>query len=84
MSDLPVYTRPAWHADANCRGLDPVLFFPGLGEAADEAKAVCRRCDVQVECLTESLNSGEKHGIWGGKSERERRAIRRRLRVDAA
>lgn len=74
---IPVYTRPDWHADANCRGMDPELFFPGQGESTKEAKAVCRACDVQVECLLAALNNTEKHGIWGGKSERERRAIQR-------
>jgi WhiB family transcriptional regulator, redox-sensing transcriptional regulator len=76
--DQPValYTRPDWHADANCRGMNPELFFPERGETTAEAKATCRRCDVQVECLLDSLNRGEKHGIWGGKSERERRMIR--------
>ena len=70
--------RPAWMADANCRGLDPDLFFPERGESTKEAKAVCRRCDVQIECLTYALNNVEKHGTWGGMSERERRAVRRR------
>jgi WhiB family redox-sensing transcriptional regulator len=73
--------RPAWVADANCRGLDPELFFPERGVHTDEAKAVCRRCDVQVECLTYAINLGEKHGIWGGMSERERRRIRRHVRI---
>jgi WhiB family transcriptional regulator, redox-sensing transcriptional regulator len=76
--NLPIHTRPDWHADANCRGLDPEVFFPGQGQDTQEQKKICRACDVQVECLTFALNNGEKHGIWGGKSERERRAIRRK------
>lgn len=75
---IPVYTRPDWHADANCRGLDPELFFPAQGEATRHIKAVCRECDVQVECATFALNTGQHHGIWGGLSEKERRQIRRR------
>jgi WhiB family transcriptional regulator, redox-sensing transcriptional regulator len=75
---VALYTRPDWHGDANCRGMNAELFFPERGEATKEAKAVCRACDVQVECLLDSLNRGEKHGIWGGKSERERRLIRQR------
>jgi WhiB family transcriptional regulator, redox-sensing transcriptional regulator len=73
---IPVYVRPDWHADANCRGLDPELFFPERGEISSAAKDVCHRCDVQVECLTFALNSGEHFGIWGGMSERQRRRIR--------
>lgn len=68
--------RPDWFADANCRGLDPELFFPGRGQDVKQAKEVCRRCDVQVECLTYALNNGEKFGVFGGKSEKERRQIR--------
>lgn len=78
---IPVYTRPDWHADANCRGMDTELFFPGQGESTAEAKAVCRACDVQVECLLDALNRNERHGVWGGKAERERRAIRSKKRA---
>lgn len=69
--------RPTWMADANCRGLDPELFFPSRSEATGPAKAVCRACDVQAECLAYGMNNGERHGIWGGLSERERRRLRR-------
>lgn len=71
--------RPAWLDDANCRGVDSSLFFPERGESSREAKAVCHACDVQAECLAYAVNNGEKHGIWGGISEKGRRAIRRQL-----
>jgi WhiB family redox-sensing transcriptional regulator len=74
--------RPAWMDDANCKGMDPELFFPGRGRPTDEIKDVCRRCDVQAECLVYAMQLGEKHGIWGGKSERERRALRRQYPAD--
>jgi WhiB family redox-sensing transcriptional regulator len=32
---------------------------------------------VRLECLEYALANGEKFGIWGGMSERERRRIRR-------
>lgn len=70
--------RPTWMAEANCRGLDPDLFFPQRGQPTEQAKQVCRACDVQAECLTYAVNHGEKFGTWGGMSERERRKIRRR------
>lgn len=69
--------RPDWMLAAACRGLDPELFFPPRGAPTDHAKAVCARCTVTAECLEYSLDGGEHHGIWGGKSERERRSIRR-------
>lgn len=69
--------RPAWMADANCRGMDPGLFFPAQGEDAGHARAVCRACDVQAECLAFAVNNAEKFGIWGGVSEKRRRILRR-------
>ena len=72
-----------WRHRASCRDEDPELFFPigNTGPALlqiDEAKAVCRRCDVVDECLTWALESGQDAGVWGGMSEDERRAVKRR------
>ena len=69
--------QPEWMADANCRGLDPNLFFSERGESTAPAKAVCRACDVQAECLAYAVNNGETKGTWGGLSEMERRRVRR-------
>ncbi len=38
---------------------------------------MCGGCEVRMECLEYALRHGEKFGIWGGMSERERRRIRR-------
>src|ERR1700739_605766 len=59
-------------------GVDPDLFFPERGASTREAKEVCRGCVVREDCLEYALANGEKFGIWGGLSERERRKIRRR------
>ena len=66
-----------WQDLANCLGVDPDLFFPERGASTREAKEVCRGCVVREECLEFALANGEKFGIWGGMSERERRRIRR-------
>ncbi len=66
-----------WKDASNCLGVDPDLFFPERGASTREAKEVCRGCEVQVDCLEYALQNGEKFGIWGGMSERERRRIRR-------
>ena len=66
-----------WQDYANCLGVDPDLFFPERGASTREAKEVCRGCVVREECLEYALANGEKFGIWGGMSERERRRIRR-------
>lgn len=67
----------AWQSLANCLGVDPDLFFPERGASTREAKEVCRACVVREECLEYAIVNGEKFGIWGGMSERERRRVRR-------
>ncbi|MFP5322758.1 MAG: WhiB family transcriptional regulator [Acidimicrobiia bacterium] len=67
-----------------CRGADPDLFFPDRGESLEPAKAVCAECVVRDECLEFALAAGERFGVWGGTSERERRRIRRQRRIAAA
>ena len=72
-----------WRNDAACREEDPELFFPvgtsgpALMQIA-EAKRVCRRCTVTEACLKWALESGQDAGVWGGMSEDERRALKRR------
>ncbi|WP_432142401.1 WhiB family transcriptional regulator [Streptomyces sp. bgisy084] len=72
-----------WRHDAVCREADPELFFPvgNTGPALlqiEEAKAVCRRCPVMGQCLQWAMESRQDTGVWGGMSEDERRAMRRR------
>jgi WhiB family redox-sensing transcriptional regulator len=71
-----------WQERANCLGVDPDLFFPERGASTREAKAVCRGCEVRAECLEYALDHGEKFGIWGGLSERERRRVRRQRALE--
>ena len=66
-----------WQNNANCLGLDPVLFFPNRGDSTREARAVCAGCVVRQECLEYALANKLAHGIWGGHSERERKRMRR-------
>ncbi|RFS85139.1 WhiB family transcriptional regulator [Actinomadura spongiicola] len=73
-----------WRHRAACRDVDPELFFPigNTGPAIlqiEEAKQVCRRCDVTDACLRWALESGQESGVWGGMGEDERRALRRRV-----
>ncbi len=74
--------EPVWQRQANCMGVEPDLFFPERGASTREAKEVCRGCVVQEDCLEYALANGEKFGIWGGLSERERRRIRRRRSLE--
>lgn len=73
-----------WRESAACRGVDPELFFP-VGDTGpalvqvEAAKAVCRRCPVSAECLAFALTTRQDAGVWGGLTEDERAALRRRI-----
>ena len=83
LMQLILETPPkTWQRQANCMGVDPDLFFPERGASTREAKEVCRGCVVREDCLEYALANGEKFGIWGGLSERERRKIRRRRALE--
>lgn len=72
-------TGAAWMAQAACVGLPDEFFFPDeSANIPDATRRVCARCTVRGECLAYALNHGEWHGVWGGKSVRERRELARR------
>jgi WhiB family redox-sensing transcriptional regulator len=78
----------AWRSQAACRGAAPGLFFPdgrqpGYREQVAEAKAICAACPVREPCRTWALAHPPERGVWGGLTERERRALRKRSRVAA-
>ena len=58
-----------------CQNVDPETFFPAPSEPADAAIALCRTCAVQGPCLAWALQAGDLHGVWGGTTARERRAM---------
>lgn len=69
--------KASWWHKASCSGVDPELFFPQRGVSTRPAKELCKECEVRDECLEYALATGERFGIWGGLSERERRNVRR-------
>lgn len=79
---LPLFEP--WMDSALCAQTDADAFFPDKGESPRDAKRVCASCDVVAECLAFALRNNEKFGVWGGKSERERRAITMRDRTCGA
>jgi WhiB family redox-sensing transcriptional regulator len=81
-----LFDVPEWQAEAACIDAPAGLFFSARGENAKvrQAKQICAVCPVADECLEYALANGEKFGTWGGKSERERRRIRRQRALDAA
>jgi WhiB family redox-sensing transcriptional regulator len=79
-----------WQDHAPCKGATD-LFFPAetLGSMAlaateQRAKAICATCLHIDQCLQLALISCENHGVWGGKTAKERRSIIRRNQRAAA
>jgi len=66
-----------WLPEAVCRQTNPdALFVPEVQQKI--AKRLCDRCPVRYECLAEALDERIEAGVWGGMTERERRALLRR------
>lgn len=80
-------TAWSWQDRAECKDTDPdaTVFFGLDGERGPareareaRAKAICQECAVRLQCGNYAIRNGEKHGTWGGMSEDERAAERRR------
>jgi WhiB family redox-sensing transcriptional regulator len=73
-----------WMQEGKCRDMDPTLFFPSDGLGVQAAQRICADCPVAEACLEYALVNRIDHGVWGGRSERERRRILRRRRTSVA
>ena len=69
--------RIAWVSQARCRQADPDELFV-RGAAQRKAAVICRHCPVISECGADALDNRVEFGVWGGMTERERRALLRR------
>lgn len=67
----------SWTARAACASQDPDEQFV-QGSAQRQAREVCYHCPVRLECLVDALDNRIQYGVWGGMTERERRALLRR------
>lgn len=65
-----------WAEQAGCRNTSDQLFVQGAEQ--NDAKRMCARCSVKAECLAEALDNRIQWGVWGGLTERERRALLRK------
>jgi WhiB family redox-sensing transcriptional regulator len=65
----------AWRTRGVCQTVDPETFFPAPTDPPDAAVALCGTCSVQGPCLAWALEAGDCHGVWGGTTARERRAM---------
>ena len=80
--DVAAESRTEFFDYARCKeiGASPSVFYPAVETevAATTAKAICSVCPVRIACLEYALNmetDGAINGIWGGKTERERRKL---------
>jgi len=77
---LKAQTKPSWNETwacaAPCASAPDALFVRGAEQ--HQAKAVCATCPVRAECLAEALDNKIEWGVWGGLTERERRALLQR------
>jgi WhiB family redox-sensing transcriptional regulator len=64
----------AWVVNALCRRGDPDELFV-TGKAQHKALVICRNCPVMRECAADALDNQVEYGIWGGMTERRRRAL---------
>lgn len=63
-----------WRAHARCHTENAdTLFEPGAYQRT--AKLFCLSCPVRTECLAHALDQRIEEGVWGGMTERERRAV---------
>jgi len=66
--------RIAWVSQALCRATDPDQLFV-RGAAQRKAAVICRHCPVIAECGADALDNRVEFGVWGGMTERQRRAL---------
>nr|WP_285735064.1 WhiB family transcriptional regulator [Kitasatospora phosalacinea] len=76
-----------WHTSAACRSDEAGLFFAPSKEPTaarlareEQAKRVCARCPVLLECREHALAQPEPYGVWGGLTAAERRVVLTRRR----
>jgi WhiB family redox-sensing transcriptional regulator len=63
-----------WALQGACIDAEPDALFV-RGAAQQQAKQVCMSCPVIAECLADALDNHTEFGVWGGMTERERRAL---------
>lgn len=78
-----MYVDVSWQDDAKCLDEKPELFFP-VGDTkksinqTKKAVSICKSCKVAVRCLEYSIKENLEYGVYGGLSEDERKALKRK------
>lgn len=76
-----MFAPKPWMTERACAGIPVSVFFPSDSHGVAVAKKICGRCPVRPECLEHAIDNGELYGIWGGRSERQRKLGRSGGRV---
>jgi len=75
--DSLCFERGEWITQAKCRSGDPDALFV-RGAEQRKAAVICRHCPVVIECRADALDNRVEFGVWGGLTERQRRALLRK------
>lgn len=71
-----------WKWDAACTGMGPDLFFLEPSQTLEnkqrlaEARQVCARCMVRIDCLNYAMDNQIGTGIWAGTTPMQRKQLR--------
>lgn len=73
--------QPPWRHQAACQGRNTNYWYPDNttptnSPATQLALTICKTCPVITQCLNHAIQHPEYHGIWGGKTEQQRRGMR--------
>lgn len=79
------YEAPGAWEKAKCAGIvrrmDDVIYDPFFEEDEADAVEFCNEhgtCPIRDQCLLYALTNNEKSGVWGGMTELDRKAMRKR------
>ena len=75
-TEMNAFADQSWVAKALCAQDEPDALFV-QGAAQRQVRSRCFACEVRLECLADALDSEANFGVWGGLTERERRAMLR-------
>lgn len=64
----------AWVSKGLCSTKNPDELFV-TGAAQRQAASICRHCPVLQQCGADALDNKVEFGVWGGMTERQRRAL---------
>lgn len=63
-----------WESEGLCRDAHPDALFVGKASQTRAAR-ICNGCSVLRQCAAYALDNKEEYGVWGGMTERRRKAL---------